>query len=476
MTPAHTDSHAADTHAAHGHDHGHATIVPQDSTVDVGSVRKVALIASVIGLAAWLILGFINLKADSEYGVREFFLTYLCGFIFWSSLPFGGLAMTMIGFLAQASWAVLFRRIFGAAIRTLPVFGLLGVPIVVSLFIMDGKQSPFWWSDHEWTHVSDTEKAKSGFAEKVEMWTKQGWSKEIAEVAVAQPMRPEQVEENQHKIHDYLNPGFFSLRYIIMLGVLGVFGYFVTTWSRPNEDQDDRGAKSKLYGLSGPGVLLWALLMAMFSTDWVMSVEPTWASSMFPIVFGMNQFLCTLTLSTFVFYTLTKGKTDLTAVVKDKFRIDIGSLTLGFCMVWSYASFCQFMLVWAGNLPEEIPYYLKRGAGQLPGNSWVYLLYILIILHWLVPFIVLLFREVKLNPRAMRVMAVFLLSVCACDVVFWIIPSVPHENTVLHVPMAFAAILGVGGIWGLAFASQLGKRGVLSTNHEVKFLAEWGHH
>jgi len=430
-------------------DHTHDTPLP-DATVDVAPVRKIALIAAVVGLGAWAIMGFFNAQVDTEHGTREFFLSYLCGFIFWSSLPFGALAMTMLGFLTQASWGVILRRIFGAAIRTMPVFAALGIPILVSLFIADGKQSPFWWSDHKFEGAMES-------------------------VAKTQKIRPEAAEELQHKIHDWLNPTFFTIRYLIYFTILGLIAYKVTTWSRPNEDNDDRTAKSKIYGLSGPGVLIWALLMALFATDWVMSVEPSWASSMFPIVFGMNQFLTTLTFGTFVFYTLTKGNADVTALIKDKFRIDIGSLTLGFCMVWAYASFCQFMLVWAGNLPEEIPYYLKRGAGQLP-NSWVYMLYILIILHWLTPFIILLFRDVKLNPNSMRVMTVFLMTVCACDVVLWIVPSVPHEKGVLHIPMAFAAIIGVGGLWGLAFARELGKRAILAKNHEVKFLAEWGHH
>ena len=199
-----------------------------------------------------------------------------------------------------------------------------------------------------------------------------------------------------------------------------------------------------------------------------------------------------------MFYTLVRvpndkgteaNRPDLTAIIKDKFRIDIGSLTLGFCMVWAYGSFCQFMLVWAGNLPEEIPYYLKRGAGNedsfatgigggLTGSAsgWIYLSYILIAFHWLIPFIILLFREVKTSPRGMKIMAVLFMTVCACDVCWWIMPSVPHPNTWMHLPMAFAAILAIGGLWGIFFTRELTKRSILVANSEGKFLANWGHH
>jgi len=421
-----------------------------DATVDVAPIRKVALGAAVIGLGAWLIMGFINMGVDYAHGTREFFISYLCGFIFWTSLPFGGLALMMLGLLTQATWAVIFRRIFSAAIRTLPVLALLGVPVIVSLYIQEGKQSPYWWAE-------------------------QSLDKPVDEVAKDLKIRPEAAEEMQHKIHDYLNPSFFIGRYVVYFLILGTIAFFMLKWLRPYEDDNNLAMKHNLYGLSGPGVLVWALVMAFFSTDWVMSVEPTWASSMFPIVFGMNQFLTAITFSTLVFYTLTQGKSDLTAIIKDKFRIDIGTLTLAFCMIWAYASFCQFMLIWAGNLPEELTYYLKRGAGE-ERNDWLYLSYFLILCHWFIPFIVLLFRDIKLNPKSMRILAVGLLTVCAADIVFWIVPSMPHEKSMLHVPMAFAAILGVGGVWGLAFVRELAKRPILANNNEVKFMATWGYH
>jgi len=131
--------------------------------------------------------------------------------------------------------------------------------------------------------------------------------------------------------------------------------------------------------------------------------------------------------------------------------------------------------VWAGNLPEEIPYYIKRGGGD-PPTAWVWLSYTLMLFHWFVPFIVLLFREIKTNPRTMQIMTSMLLTVCALDVVWWIVPSVPHaEKAYAHVPMALAAIVGVGGLWGLAFSRELGKFPILVKNHEAKFLADWGH-
>ncbi len=444
------------------HDHHHTETPLPDATVDTAPVMRGSLIAAALGFLVYAVCGVIQSGADHEHGTRDWFLTYLCGFIFWVSVPIGSLALSMIGFLTNATWGIVFRRIFQASIRTLPVLFVLGLPVIVSLFILDGKQSPFWWSD-------------------------KGWEGDPA--AVAQAMhkgRPEAVVEIQHRLHDFLSVkpsalGGFPLRYVIYFAIIGLFAYGVMRNARRYEELKDERTLNRLQAVSGPGVLVWALSTAVFCTDWVMSVEETWASSMFPVVFGMNQFLTTLAFSAYLFYTLTRGKVEVLAIIKEKFRIDIGSLMFGFTMLWAYASFCQYMLVWAGNLPEEITYYLKRGGGERGPdggypNAWIWLSYALMLFHWLVPFIVLLFRGIKTNPKTMRFMCVMLMTVCALDVVWWIVPAVPHVHGKLHVPMALGAILGVGGLWGLALARELKKAPILVRNHEARFMADWGHH
>lgn len=426
------------------HDH-HGVTLP-DATIDAAPVRKVALIAAAAGGIGFVATGAINSGVVPSHSLRDWFTTYMIGVIFWSSLPFGALALMQIGYLTGASWGVIFRRCFQAYARTIPVWFVLGLPIVISVFVADGSQSPFWWSDSKWDGP-------------------------IAEVAKVEHLRPEAVEENQHKIHDYLNPGFFAVRFFLYAAILFALAYFHLKWAQPAEATDDEAAKTKIYNLSGPGMLIWAGCMTFFATDWIMSVEPTWASSMFPVVFGMNQFITAFALSVLVIYTLSADKPEIMAIYKEKFRIDIGTLLYGFTMVWAYASFCQYMLIWAGNLPEEITYYLKRG-----NNGWQYLAYFLMAFHWLVPFVVFLFREVKTEPRRIKFMAGLLLFVCASDIIWWILPANPHPEGGWYVPMAYFAILMVGGVWGLAFAKELGKAPILPANKETEFLATWGHH
>ncbi len=495
--------------ATHHGDHPHETVLP-DAVVDVSKVRLFSLAALAVGAAVYFVGGFVGVGMDPKHGVRDFFLAYLCGFVFWVCVPLGSLLLSMIGYLAQASWGIVFRRIFQASIRTLPLLALLGLPIIASLFAGNGDQSPFWWSEGVWHKTTEQIATENQFGDEqqkdVQKYVEQGLGegdaevKHIATVAVAEHVPPLAAEEGLKKTHDYLNATGFAVRYVIYCLILGTLAFVLHRQARKAEDvSDTEKEKYKLHVISGPGVPIFVITMTFFITDWVMSVEPSWASSMFPVVFMFNTALTTLTFSTLVFYTLTKvpndtrpnnpARPDLTAIVKDKFRIDIGSLTLGFCMAWAYASFCQFMLVWAANLPDEIPYYLKRGAGNEDSiihgigggatgsaSGWIYLTYILMAFHWLLPFVTLLFREVKTSPRGMKVMACILLTVCMCDVIWWILPSVPHEKTWTHLPMAFGAIAMIGGVWTFVFATQLKKRAILPANSETKFLAEWGHH
>ncbi|HVK15376.1 MAG TPA: hypothetical protein VM533_00415 [Fimbriiglobus sp.] len=441
-------------HDGHHHANGPVTV----PATDASAVRRLALIAAAVGIGAYLVLGFVNLGM-SHHGTQDFFLAYLVGWVFILFLPFGSMSLLMIGYLTTASWQLVLRRSFQAATRTLPVVALLGLPIVVSLFISvpahdsagsasaTETASPFWWADKTWT--SDT----------------------AANIAAAKGMPELAVEENQHKIHDYLNPTFFIVRFVLYFALWYTIIHLLNKWGRRAEESDDANAQYNLKAISGPGVVAWGLSGTFAITDWVMSVEPTWASSMFPVVFGMNSFISAICIGVLTFYALNAGKPDVLAIVKDKFRIDIGTLLFGFTMVWAYASFCQYMLIWAGNLPEEITYYRKRGD-----HGWEVLAYILMAFHWFLPFIVFLFREVKTSPRAMRRMAWLLLTVCALDVVWWIVPALPRPDGGLHAPMALAAVVGLFGVWGLVYAAQLGTRPLLPENRETEFLATWGGH
>ena len=431
-------------HDDHGHHDNGGVRIPTDP-VNASGLQTVALVSAAAGLIAFVVLGFLNMSAG-DYGWRDVSMTYLIGWTFWVSLPLGALFLMLVGIMTSASWGVVLRRCFTASIRTLWVFPVLMVPIAVSLFVAGGNQSPYWWADS-------------------------GYDGDVASIAEAKHLRPEAVVENQHKIHDLLNPVKFLAATAVGFALIGGLSVFTLRVVGRHEDHGSAQTYSTVRRLAGPGVILWVLTMTVLSTIWIVSVESTWASSMFPIVYGMNCFLTTFAFCIFVFYTVNADKSDTMAIVKEKFRIDMGTLTMAFTMLWAYASFSQYMLIWAGNLPEEVAYYRKRGD-----HGWEYLAYFLMAFHWLVPFVALLFRDVKTNTKLMRGLCALLLVVCVADVIWWVLPCVPHETGVLHVPMAVAAVVGLGGVWGVVFARELGAKPALPANAEGQFVAAWGQH
>jgi hypothetical protein len=156
--------------------------------------------------------------------------------------------------------------------------------------------------------------------------------------------------------------------------------------------------------------------------------------------------------------------------MRPKFQLDMGSLMLAFTLFWSYTSFSQLMLVWIGNLPEEIPFFLKR-SNQ---TGWWWVSAVLVVFHFGLPFILLLFRDIKLHPVRLRVMAIYLLVVCAIDVVWWIEPSLERSSP-LFILLDVGAIVGIGGLWGLVFLYHLKKRPLIPRN-ETFWLPEGHHH
>ena len=424
---------------------GHA-VLNDLPPIDVGPVRRAAIGLLAVGAVSFVILSVLSFSQTG--GVRDIATGYLVGFVFWASPAFGAASLSLLGYLTSASWGVVLRRCFQAMTRTTPLVALLFCPLAASLFLAgpNREESPFWWTERTWYGSPE-------------------------DIATARETPVLSAEETHQKVVDYLNPTGFMIRAAVVFTIMGVLSYFINKWGRDAEDNDNPQAISKLRGLAGPGVILWTLSMTVLATDWVMSVEPVWASSMFPFIFGMNMFLTTFALGILVFYTLNLGDRKVLSVVKDKFRIDMGTLMFAFAMLWAYGSFSQYMLIWAGNLPEESIYYTKRA-----GHGWQYLAYFLMAFHWLVPFVVMLFREVKTNPKVMRGVCLGLLAVCLADVIWWICPAVYHPEGYLHVPLALAGAALVGGVWLLGFARELAVRPVLPNNREGQFLAGWGEH
>lgn len=443
---------------------------------DWGAAQKLAVICAIAGFATLIGIGLLNLGAVDSYSANgQIFTSLLVGFIYWFSLPFGGLCLLFFHYLAKTSWGVLLKRLIEAATRTFPLFVILWLVIGVSLTVTG--PATYWWVNPSEANLVITSEMKEA-AEKVKQY-------ESAPSGVANRPSAEEyflalkIRNIEHELQERNegNLGFLTVPMFFVVGAIGfatwsLLSYFLNRWSRDMDDPNQvLVSLEKCSNLSGPGIILWAITGTAIATQWVMSLEPSWASTMFPVIFGINAWLTCFAFCLALFLTLA-AKPPLKSLLRDKFQIDMGTLMLVFTLLWSYTGFSQMMLIWVGNLPEEIPFYLKRSNPRY--GFWWCVSAGLIALHFALPFLLLLFRDIKLHPQRLRAVAIYLLVICAIDVIWWIEPAIEgHDGPGLYLLMDLGAILGVGGLFGLYFIHHAKQRPLIAFN-ETYWLPE-GH-
>lgn len=446
---------------------------PSPDEFNWGAFSRYALIAAVSGFALLIAAGVGNLSAaDSEhveFAQKRFVLAYLSGFIYWLSLPIGAMALLMIAYLTKTSWGLLLRRPFEAAIQTWPLFVALFAVVVV--LVCTGIASPYWWTSPEKTpippeEISSPSDAKAG--DKRDQTVRNG------EYMIRRTVLRER-EDREKGIYNFLSkPSFAVVSAVIWAIWIGMI-LFLLKWGRQASDETSTAkvdaALEKLKNFSGPGIITYAISITAAATLWVMSLEPSWSSTMFPVIFAVNQFLTCFAFCLSVFLFLA-GRPPFKDLMRPKFQLDMGTLMLVFTLFWSYTSFSQFMLVWIGNLPEEIPYYLKRS--QPSYGAWWCVSAGLIALHFALPFLLLLFRDIKLHPVRLRRVAMYLCVICAIDVVWWIEPSVPSSSNFPYFLMDIGGIVGIGGLFAFSWIRFLKQRPLFPASQA--FLLPEGHH
>lgn len=446
------------------------------------SYNRVAVIAAIAGWTLYAIVGIANLGAAEgetakHNAMSRFMVGYLSGYIYWASLPLGAMALLMIRYLAKTSWGLLLTRPFEAATRTLPLTIVLFIPLAASVALKDF--SPYWWSAPEHTEkheVSEHMPANQSKRDQAEELGKRK-ANEIIEFEAAWHKAHEKEEAEVSAGHNHFLslPAFVGVG-VVLFAIWGTMIFFLNKWGKEASDSNDPVVVDrnlqKLSNLSGPGLIIFAITTTAAASQWVMSLEPGWSSTMFPVIYAVNQFLTTFAFSLALFLVWS-SRPPFVGHMRPKFQLDMGTLMLAFTLFWSYTSFSQYMLVWIGNLPEEIPFFLKRSNYHGERSGWWYVSAALIALHFFLPFLLLLFRNIKLHPVRLRAVAIFLVFICGVDVIWWIAPSAPQYTFPAWL-MDIGAVFGVGGIWGLYFIYQLRKRPLFPDNQA--FLLPEGHH
>lgn len=363
-------------------------------------LRRVAITVAVVGalasaLGAW-------------QSPVQFYRSYLVAYLFWLGLALGSLAILMINHITGGAWGAVIRRLLESAAQTMPLLALLFLPIALGVREL-----------YEWA-------------------------------------RPEVVAHDpilQHKSL-YLNVPFFLGRAVVYFVAWSAVAYFLARWSLVQDRARDDRPAIWLEQLSRGGLLLLGLTATFASVDWMMSLEPHWFSTIYGFLFMGGCVLAALAFAISMASAIA-DRPPLSEVITPSTLHDLGKLLFAFVMLWAYFSLSQFLIIWAADLPEEIPWYLRRLSG-----GWRVLILAIIAVQFLLPFVLLLSRRVKRSATAMAVVASVVLLARFADLYWLVVPAFDATALRVHV-LDVTTLAGVGGLWLAAFVRHLEGRPLL---------------
>jgi len=325
----------------------------------------------------------------------------------WLGVALGSMAILMIRHLTGGGWGVVIRRILGAAMRTVPLLAALFIPVILGVH-------------------------------KLYLW--------------AQPLENIQDKHLREHLKDitqtYLTTNGFILRAVFYFAIWNLLSFLLSHWSKQSDRTGARDNTDRFKAVSGPGLILYGFTVSFAAIDWVMSLDPSWTSTIFGLVVLIGQVLSAMCFAVVVERILFNYK-PMSEMLTPDFVHDHGKWMLAFTMVWAYFNFSQWLIIWAGNLPTEITYYIRRLNG-----GWGYVGLIIVIFHFAIPFAILLSRPFKRNIRKLVWLATWLLLMRYVDL-FWIIE--PNFSKTLTVTLADIVVpIAIGGFWLAYFFHNLG--------------------
>jgi hypothetical protein len=379
---------------------------------DLDGRRALALKVGAVGLVACA-FGY-------GFDPAHFFRSWLIAYLLFLGIALGSMGLLMVQHLSGGAWGV-FRRVFEASSRTLPLMALLFLPIAFGITSL-----------YPWSH-------------------------------------PDLVQGDEVLMHKapYLNSVFFLIRALFYFVGWTLIAWTLSRWSR-QQDEGDMSVNLKLQYLSGGGIVFYTLTATLASVDWMMSLNPHWYSTLFGFLFVGGQGLSALAF-TIIVSTFLVRRAPMASLLKPSHFHDLGKLSLAFVMLWAYFNFSQYLLIYAANLLEEIPYFIARIT-----HGWQYLAIFLVLFHFAVPFSLLLSRDNKRMPHRLVWVALAILVVRYIDLIMLVSPEFDAAGTNLHMMageheggfylhwLDLAAPLAVGGLWAWMFFTQLAQRPLLA--------------
>jgi len=338
---------------------------------------------------------------------HEFFQAYLLGFMCWLGVALGSMAILMIRHLTGGGWGMVIRRILGAAMRTVPLLAALFIPLIVGM---------------KYLYI---------------------WARPLEEVT------DKHLREHLEDItKTYLTTSGFILRAVFYFAIWNLLSYLLSKWSKQTDHAGAPDNTDRFKVIAGPGLILYGFTVSFAAIDWVMSLDPSWISTIFGLVILIGEVLSAMCFAVVVERILFDYK-PMSEMLKPDFVHDHGKWMLAFTMVWAYFNFSQWLIIWAGNLPAEITYYMRRLNG-----GWGYVGLFIVIFHFAVPFTILLSRPFKRDIHRLVWLAMWMILMRFVDM-FWIIE--PNFSLTLKVTLADVVVpIAIGGLWLAYFFNNLG--------------------
>ena len=342
---------------------------------------------------------------------EEFYRGYLLGYMDWLGVALGSMAIVMVRHLTGGGWGTVIRRVLGAAMRTLPIMAVLVIPILIAV----GQHQMY------------------------------PWLKPLD--AITDPHIKEHLEKHKFILQSYLTSTGFIIRAIIYVAIWNLLSFLLSLWSKQTDKPGAPDNTGKFKAVAGPGLILYGFTISFAAIDWLMSLDPSWISTIFGLIILAGELISAMCFAIVVERILVEYK-PMSEMLKPDFVHDHGKWTLAFIMLWAYFSFSQWLIIWAGNLPNEITFYLKRIH-----NGWGYVAVFLAFFHFCIPFVILLSRPFKRDVRKLVWLAVWLLCMRFVDL-FWIVE--PNFSTNFHVtPADIVVPIAIGCIWIFFFCRNL---------------------
>ena len=397
----------------------------------IKSLQGKALLVAAGGFAVTIVLGLFS---------GAVFQGLLIGYLLVFGLGISGLGLVMLHHLCGGSWSFVAQRIAEACSRTL--WFLFGAGIVV---ILGGAKfsTIYPWANAEF---------------------------------LARPEN-EYIAHMSHLKHGFLNFNMFVICYFAYFGIWLALTTLYNKWSLDLDRTGDPKLIGKMKTVAGFGCLLYVVTLTFSATHWSMSTDPTFYSTIYG-AWTIAGYALSMMCFCVLMLTFLSKEGPLSEKISPQIYHHFGNFMLGFTIFWSYLSFSPFLIIWNGNLPEEIRWYIDRSDG---GGPLTFITVVLIACVWFAPMWMLLMRQNKTNPVKLRKIAFYIICTRFIDMYWNVAPSFENNHSHLNywtVACSLGAVAGIGGLWLWVFFYELKKRPILpkqDPREELMFLKDKAH-